>query len=286
MDVKPLPWAPEQVQNFWDYWSSRSDSQATYFAAQVGEGVCAFVDLIGNLAGREVLDYGSGPGFLVTPLLRRGARVSAVDYSPQTVAELNRRFAQHENWCGGACFQEQTLPWPDASFDCVFCLETIEHLLPEHLTLVLAELLRVLKPDGQLICTTPNTENLQTQMVYCPHCQHEFHRWQHVRSWTPQSLQHCLQESGFRVEFCAGVNFHDFQPRPARRSDLWRPRLWKRRVRNAFRTVADQLWPRPFPHGRRLQAHLIGSTRHHLAAVAAKPSKSVTLPVRSRSIAA
>lgn len=49
---------------------------------------------------------------------------------------------------------DYTLPFADASFDAILCFETVEHFsMPE---LLVAELGRVIKPDGVLILTTPN----------------------------------------------------------------------------------------------------------------------------------
>ncbi|CAB1127827.1 Methyltransf_11 domain-containing protein [Candidatus Hydrogenisulfobacillus filiaventi] len=45
------------------------------------------------------------------------------------------------------------LPWPDASFDRVFCLSTLEHLPEADQLPALRELARVLRPQGLLVLT-------------------------------------------------------------------------------------------------------------------------------------
>lgn len=50
---------------------------------------------------------------------------------------------------------EKELPFPNNSFDLVWCSEVIEHL--EKYRLAIAEIRRVLKPDGMYILTTPNS---------------------------------------------------------------------------------------------------------------------------------
>ncbi len=40
---KTLAWSSDEIARFWDYWSGRDDSQETYFALQVGDGVARFV---------------------------------------------------------------------------------------------------------------------------------------------------------------------------------------------------------------------------------------------------
>ena len=47
-------------------------------------------------------------------------------------------------------------PFPDAGFSCVSSLAVIEHLEPDGLPVLLAEIHRVLKPSGQLVLTTPH----------------------------------------------------------------------------------------------------------------------------------
>lgn len=47
-----------------------------------------------------------------------------------------------------------TLPLPDCAYDCVFCLEVLEHVVtPVHL---LREIRRVLKPAGRVVVSVPN----------------------------------------------------------------------------------------------------------------------------------
>jgi 2-polyprenyl-3-methyl-5-hydroxy-6-metoxy-1,4-benzoquinol methylase len=270
MDVKPLAWTPEYVARFWDYWSARPDHHAHYFTYQVGRGVCRFLQQVGPLEGRYVLDYGAGPGYLVEQLLRCGAYVSAVEYSEQCVADLNRRFRCDRFWESAELFDGRRLPWEDHRFDIVCCLETIEHLLPEHLNAVLRELLRVVRPGGIVLLTTPNAEDLRAQTVFCPQCCHEFHRWQHLRRWTPQSLEQRLTQLGYQVRFCRGLNFHEFQPRRMRPSDVVSWRCWRQWLGTAAAWTLDRWQGTEFPQRRQLQRRLAGRSQQHLVAVASK----------------
>ncbi len=174
---------------------------------------------------------------------------------------------------GRRAFDARRLPWDDETFDMVVCLETIEHLLPEHLEGVLDELLRVVRPEGVVLLTTPNSEDLTAQMVFCPNCCSEFHRWQHVRRWTPNSLGDELAARGFDVAFCQGLSFHDFQPPRGRLRDATRGRFWRRWLTDAGLTFRDLINPRPFPRQRWLQRHLRRTARPHLAAIAVKPAE-------------
>lgn len=282
MKAQRLAWTPEQIQRFWDYWSSRPDQHAHYFARQVGKGVCKFLENVVAVSGKRVLDYGAGPGYLAELLLQRGAHVSAVEYSERGVGELNRRFCRDRFWAGAKQFNGKRLPWDDDAFDLICCLETIEHLLAADLNVVLRELHRVLRPGGWLLLTTPNAENLQAQTVFCPQCACEFHRWQHVRRWTARSLAEHLTKLDYEVQFCDGLSFHEFQPARFSPRQLMRFRFWRQVVGGTVQTLLDHFQPRPFPESRRLKTRLRRGGSHHLVAVVTKPD---TVESRKRSAA-
>lgn len=50
----------------------------------------------------------------------------------------------------------ERLPFPDDTFDCVTCLEVLEHLPEKNWTSAILEMRRVLKPGGVLIVTVPH----------------------------------------------------------------------------------------------------------------------------------
>jgi len=52
----------------------------------------------------------------------------------------------------------EKLPYSDQTFDLITCIEVIEHI--ENTGFFLNELKRVLKPDGRILLTTPNTQSL------------------------------------------------------------------------------------------------------------------------------
>jgi hypothetical protein len=47
-----------------------------------------------------------------------------------------------------------------------------------------------------LVITTPNEENLRAAEIYCPCCDHVFHRYQHVRAFSPSSLAATVRANG------------------------------------------------------------------------------------------
>jgi 2-polyprenyl-3-methyl-5-hydroxy-6-metoxy-1,4-benzoquinol methylase len=92
-------------------------------------------------------------------------------------------------------------------FDVVVLAEIIEHVDDDALVRVMSDVRRVLLPGGVAIITTPNDENLDGDSVYCPCCNHTFHRWQHVRSWSARTLAERLFSYGFQVVVADETDF-------------------------------------------------------------------------------
>lgn len=112
--------------------------------------------------GMAVLDLGTGRGEMAVLAAQKGARVMAVDYSPQSLeiaAVFIKEKLKPEEWARVELklMDANNLALADATFDRVFFLEAIEHLYPEEVERVLSEVRRVLKPGGRLILSTgPN----------------------------------------------------------------------------------------------------------------------------------
>jgi SAM-dependent methyltransferase len=117
------------------------------------------LELCGDVAGLDILDACCGPGLYLPELLSRGARVAAFDASAPMVDLARARV-------GDAADVRQAvlgepLPYQHASFDLVVCALAIHYL--EDPTDALAELHRVLRPDGALVLSTqhPTTDWLR-----------------------------------------------------------------------------------------------------------------------------
>src|SRR5262249_51464439 len=94
-----------------------------------------------------------------------------------------------------------------SQFDLVLMAEVIEHVLDDELDMTLGRLAKLTKPGGTLIVTTPNNENLELGMTYCPVSNMLFHRWQHVRSFTETTLPELLRDYGFEEIVTHRVGF-------------------------------------------------------------------------------
>jgi ubiquinone/menaquinone biosynthesis C-methylase UbiE len=107
----------------------------------------ACLGLLGDVAGRTVLDVACGPGYYAEELTARGATVIGFDLSPRMV-ELSRRRVP------GGDFRvhnvAEPLDWlPSGSVDLVLFALAIDYV--DDRVAALCELRRVLRPDGALV---------------------------------------------------------------------------------------------------------------------------------------
>lgn len=106
----------------------------------------AALDALAVGEGARVLDSAAGPGTLSLLAARRGARVSAIDFSPPMVAHLSRRARGLA--IDATVGDGMALPYPDASFDAAFSMFGLM-FFPDRAK-GLAEMWRVLVPGGKL----------------------------------------------------------------------------------------------------------------------------------------
>jgi 2-polyprenyl-3-methyl-5-hydroxy-6-metoxy-1,4-benzoquinol methylase len=269
-----LEWTPELVARFWDNAARASDLHNQYFTFQVGREIVNFLKHATVITGRQVLDYGAGPGYLVAQLLECGALVTAADYSPESVRRVNERFEGRHGWQGGFQIQDGTLGVKDETFDLITCVETIEHMFEGARRDLLKEFRRVLKPGGKVLFTTPNEEDLSRSMVFCPQCAVSFHNMQHLCAWNSETLSSLLVEGGFCVEFCRGIDLARWGQTPSRKlidhsfRDI--ARLARDFTLNGLARMGDAISPRPFPNGRAFTRLLPTYRPRHLVAMAVK----------------
>lgn len=106
----------------------------------------------------RVLEIACGRGEICNLLAPRVRSVMGTDYATSAIAicEETYRASGHQN-LRFVVADAKSLPFPDDSFDLVFCSEFLEHVHDWELREVMKEITRVLAPDGRLICQTePN----------------------------------------------------------------------------------------------------------------------------------
>src|SRR5215469_16640083 len=116
-----------------------------------------FISWLGLAAGKALLDVGCGTG---GPALRIVALTdctfTGVDVHEQAISTA-RSFARERGLENRADFRvvdaDKQLPFPEAGFDAITCIDAINHL--QDRLRVLADLARLLKRGGRLLFTNP-----------------------------------------------------------------------------------------------------------------------------------
>lgn len=142
-------------------------------------------------AGAAVLDIGCRDGGL-RRYLPPGVRYQGMDITPE--------FAGPD-----IVIQDVSngIPFPDAGFDHVFCIEVLEHVPNPYGALT--EMRRVLRPDGVLILSVPNpyhVKELVWNLFRIPD------RQGHIYGWTRQTMTRLGEMTGFRLDGFGGTYLH------------------------------------------------------------------------------
>lgn len=162
------------------------------------------------LQGLVAADIGCGAGLVAEPLARMGADVTGLDAGTATIA-VARAHAEAQGLAirylsGEVATLAAERP---GAFDLVTCLEVIEHVTD--LPAFLADVRRLLKPEGLLIFSTPNRTLLSWLVMIgaaekllktIPEGGHDWHRFQ-----TPDELTQQLATANLRVEQLTGLGW-------------------------------------------------------------------------------
>jgi 2-polyprenyl-3-methyl-5-hydroxy-6-metoxy-1,4-benzoquinol methylase len=162
-------------------------------------------------AGSSILEIGAAPYFLTVPLLRLGFRVSPLDNAQGAPSVMDGYANATPLQCD---LDRERIPMDDESVDVVIANEVVEHLRID-LIHSAREMLRVLRPGGLFMMSTPNLRSFRgiynlivkgeawavTGGVY-----DEFSWLEkvgamgHIREYTPTELSDFFQKIGFSIE--------------------------------------------------------------------------------------
>jgi SAM-dependent methyltransferase len=169
-------------------------------------------DRLGLARGERLLDLGAGGGRHAFEAMRRGARVTVLDYSAADLkdavavagAMLAAGDVSYAVWAGAVNGDALDLPFADASFDRVVVSEVLEHIWDDERAL--REIVRVLRPGGRLAATVPTRwpERLAWAL------NHRYHDTPggHVRIYRQHELEQKLERAGLFLR--GGHHAHAF----------------------------------------------------------------------------
>ncbi len=198
----------------------------------------------------RVLDVPAGRGALSLWLHERGFEVVACDLHP-LLFEAGGIEVRQGNL-------NISLPFPDASFDYIVCIEGLEHIENPHQAV--REFARLLRPGGRVLLTTPNILNIEERVKnllhgYTSHFKpispaHLAQRHADFRDWREKvgeidevflhinpipypEIRYILEANGFEET-------QALRDRPKPRQWLYSPLVWLIRLTGAMRPAAQQ----------------------------------------------
>lgn len=137
---------------------------------------------------KTLLDVGCGNGVFTNQLIKEKPelKVTATDRSLEALSHV---------LCEKFESDISAINSENSSFDCVVCLQVIEHLPIEIYDIALKELTRVSKK--YIIIGVPYNENIKNNFTECPKCLSNFNSDLHLRSFTNNTLENLLKPHGF-----------------------------------------------------------------------------------------
>ncbi|GAA5062724.1 class I SAM-dependent methyltransferase [Nocardia callitridis] len=153
----------------------------------------AYTELLDRCAGKTVLEAGSGEGYGANMIADVATKVIGVDYDASAVEHVRARYPHVEMRQGNLA----ELPLTDESVDVVVNFQVIEHLWDQ--SQFLRECLRVLRPGGELLISTPN------RITFSPGRDTPLNPF-HTRELNAAELTELLIDAGFEITLTAGIH--------------------------------------------------------------------------------
>lgn len=151
----------------------------------------------GTVLRGDVLDVGCNSGFLLD-VLRRNESVTSYIGIDESAQLIDKASDIDESWLPAEFHVSTLADWnPGKQYDSIFCGEVIEHV--DDAPAFLADLKRLLRPDGLLLLTTPVSLGFKVNA-------------QHTREFTPTELAQMLIVAGFKVTSMQFVSQNKHRP--------------------------------------------------------------------------
>jgi len=132
-----------------------------------------FIDRVGPIQNKKILDIGFGSGGVAIAFQHAGANMFGVDINTELKNIAEHQASANDLNIDFKIYDGVKLPFSDDNFDYIICASVLEHMsLPQQ---SLNEMLRVLKSGGRIFLSLPNkyypkeTHTLAYGVSYLPH---------------------------------------------------------------------------------------------------------------------
>lgn len=135
---------------------------------------------------QSILDVGCGSAWVARHFADQDTAVYSMDVSATNPVTALKKYPFEKHF--GVVGDAYTIPFASETFDCVIAAEVMEHT-PDP-KLFITNLLKVLKPGGTLIVTTPYKEQIPYSL--CVHCNQATPHNAHVHTFDAQKISKLL----------------------------------------------------------------------------------------------
>jgi ubiquinone/menaquinone biosynthesis C-methylase UbiE len=186
----------------------RYDEEATkkllamYVTPDVIEQRRQFLRALNPQTGENVLDVGSGPGFLAAEIAEvtgSTGSVHGIDVS-EPMVDLARDQCAQIPWVTFSHGNATQLPYPDNSFDAVISTQVLEYVAD--VDAALAEIHRVLRPAGRIVVVDTDWDSIVWHSSNRSRMDRVLAAWEEHSTdpYLPRTLTSRLVGAGFSVE--------------------------------------------------------------------------------------
>ena len=146
-------------------------------------------------AGKKVLEVCTGTGLIAKEVADVTEYMYAIDYSPKMIEQAKKgSYSEKLEFVTGDALM---LPFSDESFELVIISNSL-HIMPEP-EKALAEIKRVLTPDGMMIAPTFTHAGMSVGQNMLAGSMGSFTGFKTDRAWTRDSFVDFLHDNGWRI---------------------------------------------------------------------------------------
>ncbi len=197
--ISPVSRSKEDARVFYDRISGAYDWVGGFFERKPAVRA---LDQLGLRSGQRVLEIGFGTGYCLQQIASRvgsNGAVCGLDISGGMIRQARERLAKNSlSGRAGLCQGDAArLPFDEEIFDAVFISFTLELFDTPEIPQVLAEIGRVLKPDGSLCAVSLSKTRPDSFAIRSYERVHSL--WPAYVDCRPIYLENSLQRAGFNI---------------------------------------------------------------------------------------